>query len=285
MKTSTCELAISKTIILLLLLSTAQIAFSQSIIITGQVTNIQGKPIPWVNIGIRNKNIGTISDGAGKFSISIPEQHKAESLTFSSVGFEEKTFAVLTLRQRSPLMIELRLKVAELAEVKISNKAPKIKKLGISGYTPFVWANLGTVKNGDIIEQGRLIKIDRPSQLLTANVNGYSMRNFKDSLTFRLNIYDYKDGKPGERLFDKSIVQTFDPAVEILSFDLSREDITLEKDFVIAFELLPKPNVIYPFMSFRAKLASPGGFARTSSLGTWNDMQGGSAVINVTVKQ
>lgn len=259
--------------------------FSQDLSINGQVIDKSGMAIPWVNIGVRNKDLGTVSDKNGNFKLSIPESYVKDSLTFSCVGYKEQSVPIRSIAGISYLSISLEEKLVNLAEVKVSSRKVTVRKLGISGYTPMIWTPLNTYDRNDIIEQGRLIEIERPSILLTANVNTGGIKHFKDSLTFRLNIYKVEDNKPGERLIEKSIIKSFDPAQEIISFDLRKDYILLEEDCVIAFELLPKSMVSYPRMRFRAKMGSDGGFARNNSLGNWQQIKGASSVIFITVKQ
>lgn len=45
-------------------------------------------PIPYCNIGILGKAVGTMTNLNGQFVINIPEKYKADTLSFSSIGFE-----------------------------------------------------------------------------------------------------------------------------------------------------------------------------------------------------
>src|SRR5688572_6268440 len=66
--------------------------FSQ--IVEGKVVEHSTKsPIGYVNIGILNSPIGTISNEDGTFSIRIPPAHGGDSLTFSMLGYERLVMA------------------------------------------------------------------------------------------------------------------------------------------------------------------------------------------------
>src|SRR5688572_9374538 len=60
-------------------------------IVTDKSTN---EAIGYVNIGIVNKNIGTVSDSEGKFKISLSEQNDNDSLRLSIVGYKSRQFKV-----------------------------------------------------------------------------------------------------------------------------------------------------------------------------------------------
>src|SRR5258705_13688572 len=65
------------------------------IILSGKVTEAKtGKPIPFVNVGIFEKNIGTLSDPDGSFELTIPSQYAHDSIIFSSIGFRQRKIPV-----------------------------------------------------------------------------------------------------------------------------------------------------------------------------------------------
>ena len=63
----------------------------------GQVLNASSKnPIPFVNIGILEKGIGTVSDEEGFFHLPLNNLHikPTDTLVFSSLGYETKKILV-----------------------------------------------------------------------------------------------------------------------------------------------------------------------------------------------
>lgn len=78
----------AKRILILLILFTfsGKLSFSQNITISGKVTDAKtGEPIPFANISIVGKFIGTTSDTAGFYSLQAPK--KTDSLQVSSIGY------------------------------------------------------------------------------------------------------------------------------------------------------------------------------------------------------
>ena len=98
-----------KTVFLLIVFNSlvfGQPLFAQSDLI-GQVLDAATKePLPYVNIGLINKNIGTVSDDYGYFELGVNAQLNAQdTLLFSMIGFELKSFV---LEDFLPITIELR---------------------------------------------------------------------------------------------------------------------------------------------------------------------------------
>lgn len=59
---------------------------AQDVKVTGRVTNAAGEPVPGVSVKIKGSSVGTSTDAAGYFSISVPDGAR---LVFTSIGYEE----------------------------------------------------------------------------------------------------------------------------------------------------------------------------------------------------
>ena len=57
------------------------------------------QPLPYVNIGIKARNIGTTSRTDGSFSIRIPAENGQDTLTFSLVGYEELNLPISSINE------------------------------------------------------------------------------------------------------------------------------------------------------------------------------------------
>jgi len=254
--------------------------------IKGQVYDDHGNVLSWVNIGIRNMDVGTVSKEDGSFTLLIPDSLKNNSLTFSFVGFEETTVPVEKLNPSINMKVVLHEKTTELQEVIVTNKELKQKTLGTKLYAPLLWFNLTVRKQEGYLEPAKLIKIKESAKLLNANIRVAGSKKSKDSITFRLNIYKIKDGLPGERLIEKNLIKTFPLSAKLLTFDLKDENIILDEDCAIAFEYIPKntENPI-PLYSFRAVLGSTDAFIRSVSTGKWYPIDTGSLSLFLEVLQ
>lgn len=52
------------------------------------------EPVIYASVGVINRNLGTVTDTSGNFSLSIPSGFVNDSIRISSVGYVAKTFAV-----------------------------------------------------------------------------------------------------------------------------------------------------------------------------------------------
>jgi len=81
-------------------------------IITGNVIDIKGEPIPGVSILVKDNNIGTITDIDGKYSLEVPEN--AKILVFSFIGMNTQE---VTLGMQSIVNVKLEESFVGLEEV------------------------------------------------------------------------------------------------------------------------------------------------------------------------
>ena len=73
-------------------LGNAAVAQQQKLI-TGNVTDEQGNPLPGVNITVKGTTVGTITDLDGNFELSVPEN--TETVVFSFVGMKTQEVSVV----------------------------------------------------------------------------------------------------------------------------------------------------------------------------------------------
>ncbi|WP_136468961.1 carboxypeptidase-like regulatory domain-containing protein [Flagellimonas onchidii] len=253
--------------------------FSQKIEMTGTIADAETKePIEFVNIGILNKNKGTISNSNGKFKLEIPIEHSKDSLTISHVSYRSIKVAIENFNDRT---IFLELRTNELAEVIVSNKKKKKRKIGVKSHNPLLW--LGAVsKDTDIIENAQRINI--PDKTVRVKyINIYLRRGFdSDSSHVRVNFYKNLENTPGEKLIFENIVQKKKIEPGWLQIDLTKRHIYLEEDFFVGVEFIPdfkNPLEVY----IGAILTKGKGYSRRNSLGKWNKLQGAST-INVEIE-
>lgn len=65
-----------------------------NIVITGQVTDEQGRPLPGVSIRLLNSGSGTVTDINGNYKLSIPDANANGTLSFSFIGFITQTVSI-----------------------------------------------------------------------------------------------------------------------------------------------------------------------------------------------
>ncbi len=191
-------------------------------------------PIPYVNIGIAGKNIGTVSDEQGNFVLEIKSKAEEEAVTISAIGYETVIVSTdelsrdgtLALKPISYSMDEVEIKATKFdGPEQIFGVKNKARGLSIS----FESTLLGT-------EIGTPIPIDQPTYIKSAN---FVLNHAKgDSILFRINIYAFEDGNIGENLLKENIYIREKQRKGVISIDLTPYSLVLDQDVLLSLEWL-----------------------------------------------
>jgi len=123
--------------------------------IRGEILNsTTQQPIPYANIGLRNHNVGTISNPDGSFSLYVPANLLSDTLVISSIGFGTKILSINYLLQRKNAAIYLNEKIVALSRVIVTSKKENLKtfELGNAGFN-------GGVLEADTLYAGRSVSL------------------------------------------------------------------------------------------------------------------------------
>lgn len=199
----------------------------------GKVIDAESQdPIPYVNIGIINKGVGTVSNLNGNFSLSIT--NPTETLTFSSIGYSTSAYVISEVAPQK--VIELKPKVEMLEEVVIrpGTKSESVtlgKKLEKKGHS----VGFGSRKLGT--EIAAKINVSKETLLESAHFTV----NFTegDSLLFRLNIYD---AKTFVNYLNKNIIINAPLKKGTFSVDLSSHQVVISDDIYLSLEWIQDDN-------------------------------------------
>lgn len=251
--------------------------------LVGQVIDAATEePLPYVNIGLVNQNIGTVTDEAGYFVLEVPGNGYADAtLRFSMIGFEPQDFTFQEYRDQKILTIPLQEKATALEEVVLTTKRNKYqtKILGNKTTSQLIYAAFTTNKLGN--EMGFLVR-GRKNPMILKKFNVSLVENDYGPIRFRLNFYDLKDGLPNETLLNENIIVETDIQSGIVSKDLTPYEIVIDQDFFVAIEWIEDLGP--------GKLFFSGGFfgspliAREVSQGTWSKVGSASVGMNVEVR-
>lgn len=239
--------------------------------LTGQIADSQDKkPLSFVNIGIKKKNLGTVSGQNGNFRIVIAAGHDNDTLTFSAVGYLDYALPLKGLDPDKPLHIELRQESGMLDDVVVSSKSLKKQQFGIKHRGLLIHFSDGMFSPDDSFEIGQLIHLgDNPVKLTALNL--YLLESRPDSAAFRIKFYRYSKGQPGKQLLKKSIIQWHAIKKGWLKFPISSDNIYLSGDVIAALEFLPQNAALQKPINFEVKLGGLSrSFYRRSSLGKWS---------------
>lgn len=107
-------------------------AFSFAQTIKGTVTDAKtNAPLPYVNIGVIGKGIGTVTDDKGHYSLSL-NQNSADTIRISMIGYQPRAYVISDFLAKfpTPASIALQPDLKQLKEVKVNNKKWKEGILG-----------------------------------------------------------------------------------------------------------------------------------------------------------
>lgn len=97
------------------------IVLSQPITVTGTVHDEKaGDFIPYANVTLPRAYIGTVSNEAGQFKLTIPDKFKGDTLVISALGYS--THYIVVTRNIVDINIKLKPKVYEISEVYVLPK-------------------------------------------------------------------------------------------------------------------------------------------------------------------
>lgn len=254
------------------------------ITINGIIKSNTNEPLEYVNIGIKNKNIGTISDIKGNFKITVNNSELKELLSFSYIGYEEKQIKINELQKSNFNEIILNVSQTVLNEViVISNKA-KLVELGTKSYVSMVagYVKANNDKNNDIQEFAKEIKIKKPSKVVDVNINLFNV--YVDTASFRINVYDVKDNLPNNKISTENIIIQKKVENGWNKFNVEEYNLNFEEPFFISIEYLPKEKDEDEPFRYSGQLFGKS-ITRSSSFGTWNIKKGLTMSMFATVKQ
>ena len=240
-----------------------------------------GKGLAYVNIGIAGAGIGTVSQADGHFELLVPDTFANDSLKFSMVGYTTRSLYLEDILNTDELQeIGMEPKVTQLEEVVISPRNWKERILGNRTQSRNIIAGFTSNELGN--EVGIRVHIRRSPTLIDA-FNVSIAANHYDTLRFRINFYDLKDGMPHERIQRKDIIVETTMQDGLLSIDLSDYDIVVYDDFFVSLEWIEDlggEDGLYFSAGF---LGSPI-ISRKTSQADWEKLSGVSLGFNVKVR-
>ena len=259
-----------------------QQSHSQSKVYEGVLKDINSKEaLAYVNIGVLNKNSGTVSDVNGQFQLVLDEKYDNEILKISIIGYKSIIYNVADFKkaitENKDFFLEK--EVAELKEIIISNKKMQTRNFGNVLEKKTVSA--GFVNNVLGNEIGMIIKIKKKPTFIKAFHAIVDYNHYKE-FKFRLNFYDLKDGLPNNSILQESIIVTSTIKKGKLSVDLDEYDIVVQDDFFVAIELIE--GLGEGGLHFLADYSGNQIISRAASQGKWKKQEDVSFGFSVTAK-
>lgn len=238
---------IYRLMILMLLLVQGQV-FSQAII-KGLVLDTLSHPIEYVNVGIINKPIGTVSDKNGAFKLVVNDEllSKNDSLRFSIIGYYPKTISRDKISTQLEQPIILREKVEQISEVIVKAYKRKEKTVGSHGKSllnMYVKLSIPEYPDQNLgSEIGRKFTINHKNTFLK-NLRFFLAQNDYDTIRFRVNIYSVIKMMPNKNLLAKNILcEVTNKKMGWINLDLSEHNIVVNDDIIVAIEWVYKSQI------------------------------------------
>ena len=266
---------------LLFLLGVSNTLIAQEKKVIGRLVDAETKQaIPYVNIGVFQKNIGTVSDENGNFVLGFSEYSTAsDSIIFSHIGYQTVKYALSQLLKSVgdiPLNPESKL----LQEVSIKPKKMVKKFLGKNGKgLGLMHFNFYTFYEKEVDdrlgkEAGVLLPVKRDCFLneLQMNISSNEFSNLK----FRLNLYKVVDGIPTELIMPKEVIfEIKEGYVGLYRLDLRSHNLYLSKDMGLVAATIQwveskktKPDSKY-FSLYSSLSANSSFIYRAKSMANW----------------
>lgn len=233
-------------------------------------------PVPFVNIGINEYGIGTVSDENGKFHLTFDlKPLPSDTIVFSSLGYKilEITVEDFPMAFNEYPKFMMKPQAIGLNEVVVTNKGKRFISDGI-GYRNYGEENYGYWKDNVSLGAELATKIVAKKGLRRLEAFQFEIvHNVSDSLLIRINVYD-DDGNlgfPGTNLNTSlnNIITTVRKKQRLVQVDLLPYDIYVNDDFVISLELLK----VYGDTDVNLVLAASndlyGSYRRYTSQGMW----------------
>lgn len=239
--------------------------FSQKKIQCVMLDSLTKQPIEYANIGIVGKNIGTVSNEKGEFTLVIPDSLLNQSIKISMIGYKAKTYSAINLEKQNTVFLSQASTV--LNEVKVSAKKSKFKILGNDTKSTSVSA--GFTKNNLGAEIGLKLNIKHPQTHILKLMFNISSNSINQLPLFRCNIYNLdKKGFPKDNILTQNIIIEPKEMTGFVEVDLSSYQIFVSEDVIISIEWI-KDLGDAKGLSFSTKLIGTGTYFRQTSQDKW----------------
>lgn len=258
--------------------SSSKSSSKSSSLVQGEIIDIKTRlPLAYVNIGILNKETGTVSDETGKYELHLKPGMESDSVRVSMIGYKARTFTVKELLSQKWNKIALEEEINHLIEIVVTAKGLKKKNLGNKTTSQFISTGFSYDQLG--AEMGIRINVrEQPTFVDTFNFN-ISYNRLSAKALFRLNIYEIERRKPSKNIMTENIIIPVDAKqTGIVSVDLKQFNIVLKDDVIATLEWIKsegdnnKGEAIFFSLGFfnsgtLIKRSSQGKFKKHSNMG------------------
>ena len=218
---------------LLIVLLFQNISISQYSIEGTVIDGINKNPISYVNVGIAEYAIGTVSDRSGYFKLEDERINSSTEITVSCIGYETKTISASSLNKNTSIVlspvsydiepIQITSEALKKREIQygIGNGIKRGKSIG------FASQQLGT-------EVGALLFIKKASYIKSAH---FEINHAKgDSMHFRVILRPYEKGEIGESILPADVYIHDVQTTGTIDVDLRSYDLKLRGHYLLSLQ-------------------------------------------------
>lgn len=214
-------------------------------LLNGKVIDATTKTgIPYVNIGIVELAIGTVSDENGQFQFQLQSKSKADQVAFSAIGYETKTISSEALSNKPTVALTPKAYPIPVVEIDATRLKGSDQILGMednpNGYA-FVFPG---IQLGN--EVAAPIRIKRPTYIKQAH---FKIKLFdKDSILFRIKVYSFVNNEIGANLLTENIIVKHKAQDgNLLTVDMEPYNLVLKSNVLLSIEWISNyGNTNYP---------------------------------------
>lgn len=183
----------------------------KELILSGSIQDSKIKiKLPYVNIGVLNKEIGTVSDREGSFDFRLTESNVNDTIRISMIGYKPKILTVDNLlNKKGNIAINLEEEISELNEVVVTARKWKKKTLGNKTKSTFIGHLFYYEQLGK--EMGIRMNVGRRPMFVDDFNFHISYNRFSAKSFFRLNMYKIVNGKPSDNILKRNIIISVEP--------------------------------------------------------------------------
>ena len=259
----------------------------KEIVLKGSILNEKSnKALAYVNIGVLNKDWGTVTNKKGEFELPLNESHYNDTLRISMVGFAPRSVLVKNvLNRKDAFKMSLTEQISELEEVIVIAKKWKFKTLGNKTKSKFLGSGFAYDMMGS--EMGVRINIRKHPTLVQRFNFNISHNTLSAKVTFRLNLYSIRAGKPFENILQESILIPIESGqTGNITTDLKKYDIVLTDDVIVTLEWVEVEGDVKTGEGIYLSLGlfTGGTYHRKSSQGKIKKLRGLGVGFNLDVK-
>ena len=254
-------------------------------ILQGRIIDALTKePLPFVNVGVLKKELGTVSNEDGFFFLEVPDVFAKETLRFSMIGFDERDFQVadleailfsnntLVLAEQTTFLEEVVLTAEKKWDTRVSGNATTSKLL-ITGFTSNQLGN----------EIALFVKVKKTPAYIEG-IQFSVVENIYPEVRFRVNVYSSEYRFPDENILRENIFVTLKQSEGIISVDLKEYDILVDDDVFISLEWIDE-DLGSEGLWFSAGVFGKSIYARSTSQAEWKKQRGLSLGMSVTLRE